>query len=107
VPTLRASANAAVAGTQLVEVSIDGLSLSQLGSYRAKSPDAFSVTLPAGNVPEFLGLPTPAGTYTPQVADGYWLMLTPLPPGNHTISVHVVNPSQGLDYIVKYNLHVG
>jgi len=41
----------------------------------------FSLTFPADN---FFGLP--AGTYEPAVADGFYLMLAPLPPGPHTIN---------------------
>ena len=86
VPTLReAAANAATSATTL-EVKIDGTPLQELSKYRAQSPDSFTVTLPAGNV---VGLP--AGTYGPHVSDGYWLMLTPLSPGYHTIVVHVIS----------------
>jgi hypothetical protein len=42
---------------------------------------SFSLTFPADN---FFGLP--AGTYSPTVADGYYLLLAPLRPGKHTIS---------------------
>jgi hypothetical protein len=38
------------------------------------------VTMPDGNV---FGIA--AGTYGPMVTDGYYLMLTPLPAGEHTI----------------------
>jgi hypothetical protein len=59
-----------------MEVSIDGVPVQDLRSYRAFSPDAFSVTLPANNVLQYLGLTSDiAGTYYPQVSDGYWLML--------------------------------
>ena len=106
VPTLRAAAAAATTAVQVLEVSIDGHSVGQLRNYRALSPDSFSVTLPVGNVLELFGLPTPAGTYAPQVADGYWLMLTPLSVGKHTIRVHAVNPDYGTDYTVIYHITV-
>lgn len=107
VPTLRASAAAAATSVQTMEVSIDGVAVQQIRNYRAFSPDSFGVTLPVGNVPEFFGLPTPAGTYSPQVADGYWLMLTPLSTGTHTIQVHVIpDSSYGAEYTVTYHLIV-
>jgi hypothetical protein len=42
---------------------------------------AFSVTMPGQNLFGLSG-----GTYTPAVADGFYLMLSPLSPGMHTIS---------------------
>ena len=41
----------------------------------------FSLLLPDDNL---FGLP--AGAYAPAVADGYYLLLAPLPPGPHTIT---------------------
>jgi hypothetical protein len=101
VPTLRASAAAAATAATVLEVSIDGQPVSNLRDYRALSPGGFNVTLPEGNV---VGLP--AGTYGPQVADGYWLMLTPFSVGQHTIVVHAVNPSFGIEYTLTYHIMV-
>jgi hypothetical protein len=101
VPTLRAAAAAAATGATVLEVSIDGQPVAQVSDYRALSPDSFDVTLPAGNI---LGLP--AGTYGPHVADGYWLMLTPLSVGQHTIVVHAVNPTFSIEYTMIYHITV-
>ena len=106
VPTLQGAAAAAATAVQTMDVSIDGKAVAQIRNYRAVSPGGFSVTLPEGNVLEGFGLPTPAGTYAPQVADGYWLMLTPLAAGKHTIQLHVVNPSFVLDYVIVYHITV-
>jgi len=46
---------------------------------------AFSLTFPAENLYTALGVPLPAGTYFPVVADGYYLLLAPLRPGTHTV----------------------
>jgi hypothetical protein len=43
------------------------------------------LTFPANNIFSFIGVPLPAGTYAPAVADGFYLLLAPLPPGAHTI----------------------
>jgi hypothetical protein len=41
------------------------------------------------------------------VADGYWLMLAPLPPGQHIIKVHLLpNPSFGVEQTIIYNFTV-
>jgi hypothetical protein len=61
---------------------VDGRELNNLQAYRCQTPvgGAEMVTLPDNNV---FGIP--AGTYGPMVTDGYYLMLTPLTPGKHTI----------------------
>jgi len=102
VPTLQASAAAATTSVQSMQVTIDGQSVNQLTQYRAASPGAFSVTLPDSNV---VGLP--AGTYAPQVADGYWLLLAPLEPGKHRISVEVTpDPNRGTPFKITYSITV-
>ena len=107
IPTLRQSAEAAAKSILVMEVSIDGTPVKDLQSYYAASPSAFSVTLPADNVLESLGLPDPAGTYYPQVSAGYWLMLAPLNPGTHAITVHLIpNPAYGSEQWVAYTLKV-
>jgi hypothetical protein len=42
---------------------------------------SFSLTIPADNI-----LAIAAGTYAPAVADGFYLLVAPLPPGRHTVS---------------------
>jgi len=107
VPTLRTAAAAATTSVKSMQVLIDGQTVSQISAYRALSPDSFDVTLPENNVPEFFGLPVPAGTYGPQVTDGYWLMLAPLSVGKHTIEINVaVDPAYGSDFQVKYHITV-
>jgi hypothetical protein len=60
---------------------VDGRRLNDLFGYRATSP-LFTFTAD----PSLVAL-DPCVTGTPQfgVTDGYWLMLNPLPPGQHTI----------------------
>jgi hypothetical protein len=106
VQTLRKSAADATKAVALMEVTIDGQSISNVKDYRVtSSPQAFSVTLPSDNVPISLGLPVPAGTYTPQVADGYYMLLSPPSSGAHVITVHVVS-SLGFEYALTYNITV-
>ena len=87
VPTLRAAAAAAVLAAEVMEVTIDGVDVQNIFDYRALSPDPFSITLPENSV-----IGEPAGEYFPHVSDGYWLMLAPLPPGEHTLRVYVYAP---------------
>ncbi len=58
---------------------VDGVPVTNLGSYRAHSP-TFPVTFPEDNL-----FGVPAGVYPIAASDGYWLMLGPLPPGTHTV----------------------
>ncbi|MEY2409136.1 MAG: hypothetical protein QOF48_1806 [Verrucomicrobiota bacterium] len=101
VPTLRDKAAAATTGAEVVEASIDGVPVADIRSYRALSPEPFSIMFPPDAV---FGIP--AGIYYPQVADGYWLMLTPLPKGTHTIRVHVVNTAAGIDMTLIDHVNV-
>jgi len=64
--------------TQLL-VEIDGQPVEKLSRARLKAR-AFDVTLPPGG---FFG----PGTYSPAVDDGFYVMLKPLQPGNHTIHI--------------------
>jgi hypothetical protein len=49
----------------------------------------------------------PAGTYSPHVTDGYWLMLAPLSAGKHTISVHLVPDfNYGIEQQITYHLTI-
>ena len=102
IPTLRDSAAAAATSVKSMLVTIDGNTVPDVTKYRALSPDAFPVTFPENAVFGF-----PAGTFFPQVADGYWLMLSPLQPGSHNISIHVEpDPSYGSPFDVILHITV-
>jgi len=100
VDTLRAGAAGAMDNLLLLEARVDGRELQNLSAYRAQSP-VFSITVPPDPI---FGLPL-TGTFTPQVSDGYWLMLAPLPPGNHTIHFKAT-ASFGFTVEVTYNLTI-
>lgn len=104
VPSLTATAAFNTEAATVLEVLIDGVPVQNLRDYRASSPGAFSITYPENSV---TGLP--AGTYYPQVADGYWLMLAPLSSGQHTIQMHVVAPATSngpIEYTVSQHLNI-
>jgi hypothetical protein len=69
---------------------------------RCSAPD-FSLTFPADNL---FGLP--ADTYAPAVADGFYLLLAPLPPGPHTINFGGTGLFGGSQFSqdITYNLTV-
>ena len=101
-PTLHAAAATATDESSVVETSIDGVPVSDARSYRAADEGSFTITVPADNV---IGIP--AGTYGPQVTDGYWLLLAPLSPGSHTITAHVVTSANGgFEYTITDHISV-
>jgi len=81
-----------------IEVTVDGIALQP--KYRVQSP-VMTLTFPEGAVFEL-----PSGTFTPNVSDGYWVMLAPLSRGAHTIHLKAVSNS-GFEVEVTYNLTVG
>lgn len=115
VSQLYENANAYVAAIKELHASIDGKPVQSLSSYRAKSKP-FCYTLPAtdnvyqyppfGISPEWLApFACDSGfCVCPVVADGYWLLLNPLPPGPHTINFGGGNDAFTLD--VTYNITV-
>lgn len=78
---------------------VDGVTLSNLSSYRATSK---LFTFTADPALSAVFDPCVTGNPQPGVAVGYWLLLAPLPPGTHTL--HFGAPSWGQD--VTYNLTV-
>jgi hypothetical protein len=88
VPLLQFMAATNTAAAEVLEVSIDGVPLENVWAYQAPSPAPFSLDLPEGN---FLGLPP--GGYYPNVSDGFWLMIKPLPVGEHVIHQYVWVPN--------------
>jgi hypothetical protein len=50
----------------------------------------YDATVPADNLLAYLGLPVPAGTWGPNVGEGYMFIFTPLPPGKHRLTSHAL-----------------
>jgi hypothetical protein len=93
-------------------VTIDGAQVADVRRFRAAAP-AFGLTLPEDNLLDLFFGPVPAGscfpdpdvgTCVPWVAatDGFWLMLPPLPPGEHALHIFaaVQHPELGVDFTV-------
>jgi hypothetical protein len=88
--------------TQL-SVEIDGVSVPDLKSYLTSTADDadYMVPMPDGNL---FGLP--AFTYGPAISVGYYLMLEPLPAGEHTIYISSTVKSDGFVVDNTYYLTV-
>jgi hypothetical protein len=67
--------------------SVDNKVLTGLTAYRTESP-IFQVNMPDNNV-----FGVPAGQYGPSLDAGYYLMLPPLPAGEHVIHFHAALPT--------------
>jgi hypothetical protein len=81
--------------------TIDGHEIRCLTRYRAISP-VFTLHLPEqDNVFQGWGLETPSTTVEPTVADGFYLMVAPLPVGQHTITFGVKNLGWSMDLVYE------
>jgi hypothetical protein len=83
-------------------VEIDGVALRDLTNYRAASPD-FAFTVPDGNIAQ---VPTDKSHSGRSSADGFYLMLTPLTPGTHTIHFTGTIPPFSFTIDTTYRLTV-
>ena len=82
---LRACANGHIDNTSGRFAVIDGVPVSNVDAYRVESPLFEFGPLPEDNLFEFFGLDAPAGTTSPAVDAGVYLLLAPLRPGLHTV----------------------
>jgi hypothetical protein len=88
-----------------LEADVDGKTIGKLWSFRVQSP-AFEFTMPADNVLNAIGEgPFPAGTYSPVVSDGMYLLLPPLSAGSHTVHFGGTFPN-AVNESITYNLTV-
>ncbi|MDB5321255.1 MAG: hypothetical protein JWN40_2886 [Phycisphaerales bacterium] len=104
VDQLQALVKANIDGVSELHASLDGTPIADLFSHREASPKAFSFNLPAtDNLYQFFGADV-SGKISPAVADGYWVMLKSLSPGDHTINFGGTNGTFQLD--LTYHIHV-
>lgn len=81
-----------------LECTIDGEEIQNLADYRAQT-GLFGITVPEDGL-------FPAGSYEPCISDGFYLMLKPLKPGEHTIHFRGTLDLIGLETEVTYHLTV-
>jgi hypothetical protein len=94
---LRVSAGAPLDGATL-SATLDGNTIRHLRDQRVQLP-AMTLTYPPDGV-----FGAAAGTYSPNVGDGYWLMVAPLSRGAHTLHFRAEVPGFVAD--VTYHLTV-
>lgn len=92
-----------------LSLSVDGERVPGLRKDFRFQSKPFEVSLPEDNIANppcvEAGLgKVPAGIYSPAVSDGFYVMLKPLPVGEHTI--HIRAESSGFSLEVRYNLTI-
>jgi hypothetical protein len=95
-----------------LHASVDGVPIQNLFGYRAAYAP-FSYTVPAtDNILQYLygvnvpGSDWPTTMIFPAASDGYWLMLEPLNPGNHTINFGGTGKNTGFQIDITYTITV-
>ena len=103
VEELRAVAAGVIDGSMpfLLQAEIDGVPLKNLYHYRFESTVWYGVA----DENNLFGPYGVVGPYGPAVADGFWILTTPLPPGDHTIHVRAV-ASDGWETEITHYLTV-
>jgi hypothetical protein len=99
---VRAELKRTLDSVTLLEASVDGVSIPNLQQYRLPTP-LFTGILPSGNV---FGVTVTEGTSRPvsAVAEGFWILLPPLPAGQHVIQFR--SAFSGFDAEATCNLTV-
>jgi hypothetical protein len=93
-----------VAPSISLEATLDGVPVEDLFAFRAQSqPGGFTLRSPNPSFLTDLGF-APGNRLA--VADGYFLFLKPLRPGQHTLSLRIINPDQS-ETGVNYTLIIG
>lgn len=99
---LRALAAPLIDNVTNLQATIDGTVIQNLSNFRVRSPSFTVIARPHGLLPP--GQLSVPGNTDPLVSDGYWLLLSPLPPGPHVIHFH--SESGGFVVDVTYNLTI-
>jgi hypothetical protein len=97
-----AQANHALDSDATLTATVDNVPLQNLTNYRAVSQPFDFTSAPLNP----LGVCQPQGCNSRAVADGFWIILTPLSPGTHTIQFTANIPFFGFTADILYNLTI-
>jgi len=101
---LRRLAGGLIDDVTVLQATIDGEAVQNLFGFRVRAPSFTVIAPPRGLVPP--GQLSVPGNTDPIVSDGYWLLLSPLPAGQHVIHFHA-ETSGGFVVDVTYHLTIG
>jgi hypothetical protein len=110
VDVMRANVRSFLDSVDELECDLDGVEVPDLFRYRVGPGDAFSVTVPDNNIYQAFGCTwVSPGTYASFVSGGYYLMMTPLPAGTHTLHFRGHTTYLGSDFTldITYRITVG
>jgi hypothetical protein len=100
---LRSCATAQIDRASSLKAIVDGVQVPDLQAYRAQS-QLYTITLPPDNI-----MGVEPGT-TPSIAEGYWIFLSPLPPGNHEIifggSAGEPSVTSSMNFVTEVTYHL-
>jgi hypothetical protein len=103
---LRDVARSDLDGATDVLIEVDGAAIQHSQLFRFTSP-VFSITLPQKNLLQATGNSAAVpGTVFPVVAEGFYVMLKPLPVGEHTISMRGRFPNIAFTLDCTYRLGI-
>jgi hypothetical protein len=106
VADMRAAVAEFIDGITDISVELDGEPVKRVRRVRSR---VFEVALPENNVfdePCAADGGLPAGIYSPSVDDGYYVLLEPLRPGEHTLHFHAEQADAGFVIDTTYHLTV-
>ena len=103
---LRSAAEEFQNAAQNMSMSIDGVPVADVNSFRVQSPLFIYGPLPDSNVLQFFGFNAPAGAASLAAGDGVYVMVRPLQPGTHIIEFHGEVPSFRLFLDISYQVTV-
>jgi len=110
VNALKAQVSSFIVAVDALECDLDGTQVSDPFGFRVGPGEPFSITFPDGNIFQAFGCSnvTP-GTYSPFVSGGYYVMMAPLPMGDHTLHFTGHTTFNGSDFTldITYHIHVG
>lgn len=104
--SLRACANGHIDQTSGLNARLDGKRVQDLETYRVESPLFQWGPLPEGNLFAFFGMDAPAGTTSDSVDAGVYLLIAPLPVGEHTLRVRGTFDDSGASIDTKFKIAV-
>jgi hypothetical protein len=105
---LRVISELGMDGAEELTAEVDGAAVPMIKSRFRISGDAMEFTLPEDNLLNAIGYgPISAGTYHPSVGAGYYILLSPLPVGQHTLHIHAAFPIWSFAFDIYYTLNVG
>jgi|GEM_PF-472390 len=107
VPALKSNVTSFIDAVDALTVDVDGTSVPNAFDFRVGPGEPFDVTFPNNNIFQAFGCSNvTAGTYSPFVSGGYYIMLAPLRQGSHTVHFSGHTTFMGSDFTLNITYHI-